>query len=97
MNNENEKRNNIYEKLSLIIALGFFLLMLIMNMKAIGKMAADYRQLNIVGNQGLRGTISYDDHLYGQMMFGIEIVPYEIDGALHLENFQTRPGSSWPL
>ncbi|MBQ7223507.1 MAG: hypothetical protein IJS38_02945 [Erysipelotrichaceae bacterium] len=89
MNNENEKRNNIYEKLSLIIALGFFLLMLIMNMKAIGKMAADYRQLNIAGNQGLKGTISYDDHFYGQMMFGIEIVPNEIDGALHLKNFQT--------
>lgn len=83
-----EKKDRLIAKLSLVLALLFFIGILAVSFIAVKEMAADYFVLkNADLSQGLSAGILYNDRLYGQIMHGIILDPGDPGNAAAMESF----------
>lgn len=75
-----EKKRDYFQAAVLIVSVLFLTAIFVLVFNASKNLSEGYRA--IVENNlddGLTGSLLYDDHFYGQIMFGIEIVPEDLN------------------
>lgn len=83
-----ERKKDLFQALSLILGillLCVIILITVISMKPTGQRYADLKETDI--SQGMESTISYSDHMFASIGFGISIIPDEAGGDARLASF----------
>lgn len=84
--------NRLKGKASLACAALIFAVVLIFTVRGIKNMSRDYHAvMNLDLSADARGSFGYDDHLYGQIGYGIEIDHSDSDNSARLSEFFLLP------